>query len=287
MIEWTGRFDAFAERKTSAAASAAIAPLTTDVEHASSNLAAIGNAWSRTLFDGSFYLSPPPSADLPSTSLVFVQSRDGNTGARNPETLGGGAVDLHLLYEGLSRAAADAVLAGAGTIRGGQLVFSTWHPEVVALRAALGLPRHPIQIVATLRGLPLEDGLLFNVPGVRVMLIAVASVLDTMTDALRERPWIEPITMSGAEGLMDAFRRIRLAGVRRISCVGGRTLAHQLIDAQLIQDLYLTTGRNDGGEPGTALDPRALAGREVLRKRGTGTDAGVLFQHLVIESGDS
>jgi len=52
---------------------------------------------------------------------VFVQSRDGNTGARDPSSLGGGDTDKHLIYEGLSRVASDAVVAGAETIRGGNI----------------------------------------------------------------------------------------------------------------------------------------------------------------------
>ena len=90
--------------------------------------------------------------DLPAANLVFVQSRDGNTVTGDPSALGGGEADKHLIYEGLSRVAADAVLAGARTIRGGDLVLSVWRPELVALRAAMDLPRHPMQIVATLRG---------------------------------------------------------------------------------------------------------------------------------------
>ena len=280
MNDWARRFDAFAARKTSEAAAAALAPFTTSVERPDAGLEAIGNSWSRALFDGPFYLSPAPSPGLPAASLVFVQSRDGNTVSKNPPALGGGAIDLHLVYEGLSRVAADAVLAGAGTVRGGQLVLSTWHPELVALRAALGLSRHPVQMVATLRGLPIDDALLFNVPDLRVILITVASVADTMTDALRARPWIEPMVMERAGDLPDVFGRIRRSGVRRISCIGGRTLARQLIDVKLIQDLFLTTGKNDGGEPGTPLDPRALAGDIVVRKLGTGADTGVVFEHI-------
>ena len=82
-------------------------------------------------------------------SLVFVQSRDGNTVADNPSTLGGGDTDKHLVYEGLSRVDADAVLAGAATARSERMVFSVWHPELVALRCSLGHRRHPAQVVVT------------------------------------------------------------------------------------------------------------------------------------------
>jgi hypothetical protein len=88
----------------------------------------IGNDWTRRLFDGDFYRSPRGAAGRPLTSLVFVQSRDGNTVASDPTTLGGGETDQHLIYEGLSRVDADAVMAGAGTARGENTVFSVWHP---------------------------------------------------------------------------------------------------------------------------------------------------------------
>ena len=141
---------------------------------------AIGNDWTRRLFDGDFYVSPP-TGDRPSTSVVFVQSKDGNTGATNPSALGGGETDKHVIYEGLSRVAADAVMAGAGTIRGGKIVLSVWHPELVELRASLGLPRHPIQIVATLRGLPFEESLILNVPELPVILVTIPTWAALMT----------------------------------------------------------------------------------------------------------
>ena len=92
----------------------------------------------------------------PACCLVFVQSRDGNTGTRSPSALGGGRTDEHLIYEGLSRVAADAVLAGAETVRDGNVIFSVWHPELVRMRAALGKPRHPLQVIATLQGLAFD-----------------------------------------------------------------------------------------------------------------------------------
>src|SRR6266566_4677302 len=198
-------FERFAERKTREALGAAIAPLTTEIDRRPPDTVAIGCDWTRRLFDGSFYVSTPRSDDLPSTSLVFVQSRNGNTGARNPASLGGGNADAHLIYEGLSRVAADAVLAGADTIRGGHLVFSVWHPALVRLRASLGLPRHPVQIVATLRGLGF-DSLIFNVPEIRVLLLTVPTCTDLMLTPLADRPWITPIVMPTAHDLPHAMR---------------------------------------------------------------------------------
>jgi riboflavin biosynthesis pyrimidine reductase len=219
---------------------------------------------------------------LPATSLVFVQSRDGNTGARNPSTLGGGEADKHLVYEGLSRVAADAVLSGAETIRSGDIVLSVWHPELVALRASLGLPRHPTQIVATLRGVPIDSGLMFNVPALRVIILTLPSVAASMRDALAMRPWVTPLPMRSPSDLPAAFEDLRRVGLATISCIGGRMLARQLIDAGLVRDLYLTTSAKDGGEPDTPVYPKPLAGELVVRKRGTGPDEGVVFEHLTL-----
>ena len=280
VADWIDRFEALGHRKTSEARAAAIAPFVTDRDEADDSFAAIGNAWSRAMFGGLFYVSPSPSRDLPATNLVFVQSRDGNTGTHDPSTLGGGDADAHLIYEGLSRVAADAVLAGARTIRGGQLVLSVWRPELVALRAAMTLPRHPIQVVATLQGLALDEGLMFNVPALRVILITVAPAADAMREELTARPWISLVVMDDPSGLRNAFRELRRLGVVRMSCIGGRTLAGPLLDARLVQDVYLTTGTKAGGEPGTPLYAKPLKGREVVRKHGTGPDAGVVFEHI-------
>jgi riboflavin biosynthesis pyrimidine reductase len=68
-------------------------------------------------------------------------------------------------------------------------------------------------------------------------------------------------------------------GIDRISCVGGRTLATQLIDAGLVQDVYLTTAPGAGGELETPMYPRPLNAELVARKLGTGVEAGVVFEH--------
>ena len=278
-----GRFEDLLARRTSEALTASIAPLVTERDRADGPYIPIGNDWSRRLFDGPFYVSPvPPGGDLPSTSLVFVQSREGNTIAADPWALGGGEADKHLIYEGLSRLTADGIMAGARTIRGGNQVLSIWHPELVALRAALGLPRHPIQIVTTLHGVALDEGLVFNQPELRVIVVTIARGMDAMRDQLAVRPWITAIVMEPAHDLPHAFRRLRQLGVERISCIGGRTLAGQLIDAGLVQDLYLTTGTKSGGQPGTPFYSGELDTVELVRKRGTGKDCGVVFQHFAI-----
>src|SRR5690349_9909945 len=181
--------EVFAARKLAEASSAPIEQLGTifdlrddrDVLH-------IGNAWTQLHYGGDFGLVVPPAEEV-GLSLVFVQSKDSNTATPNPAEFGGGATDLHLIYEGLSRVAADAVLAGAGSVHS-QAFFSVWHPQMVALRESLGLPRHPAQIVISKRGHLDFNALLFNVADVPVFLIAGEACTSLHASELRERPWI-------------------------------------------------------------------------------------------------
>src|SRR5687767_9367843 len=139
---------------------AATMPYVTVAAQPAEHLQPIATPWSSSMFGGPFYVRAPAGPRLPTCSLVFVRSADGNTVAKNPASLGGGATDYHVVFEGLARVVADAVLVGSRTVHSGNTIFSVWHPEMVDLRQTSGLPRHPTQIVATLRGLDLSKGLL-------------------------------------------------------------------------------------------------------------------------------
>ena len=240
----------------------------------------IGNTWSRGYYDGPFhvYAAPP---DRPAISLVFVQTRDGNTGASNPEDLGGGPTDKHLLYEGLSRVAADGVLAGASSV-GHSVFFTIKHPELVALREELGLPRHLAQMVLSNDGNFDPDARLFTTPDVPVFLLAGERCRAKLGGAFARRPWITLVPLE--DDLAVTFNRLHDDhGIGRISAVGGRVAATSLVDAGLVQDIYLTTSPIEGGEPGT---PWYVGRRKprldvIVRKREV-ANAPILFEHLAI-----
>lgn len=274
---------AFVERKTEAAVRAHIHPLVTiDDRSAEWPVRPIGNAWSRRYYGGDFHLLAPPP-DRPAVSLVFVQTKDGNTGADNPGDLGGGPTDLHLIYEGLSRVAADAVLAGASTV-GRTVFFTVWHPELVSLRHELGLARHPAQIVASKDGRLDFDNLIFNEPEVPVFVLAGAGCLTRHAPAFTRRPWITIVPVDAA-GLSGAMARLRADyGIKIISAIGGRTVATALIDQRVVQDVYLTTSAIDGGEPNTPF----YIGRQspnystIVRKTETQTAEPITLEHLAL-----
>ena len=278
-------FQRFSAYKTREAAIARIERLSTAFDRRDDlGLEGIGNAWSRLHYGGEFGLVRPLRSET-AVSLVFVQTKDGNTGGSNPSAFGGGATDTHLIYEGLSRVAADAVLAGAGSVHRNAF-FSVWHPELIALRASLGLRRHPAQIVISKRGSVDVHALLFNVPGVPVFLIAGDECLARHEPALRARPWIRLIPVNG-DVLRSAVDRLRVQeGIQRVSAIGGRFTATQLVDAGLIQDIYLTTTSLEGGDPGTpwycGTHPPQLTA--ITRKQWHEGESRVVFEHCAITS---
>jgi riboflavin biosynthesis pyrimidine reductase len=276
-------YPSFAAEKGRAAVESAVGHLITEEHWTDEYLLDIGNAWTRDHFDDGFWMSPVPR-DLPAVSLVFVQSRDGNTAAENPADLGGGDTDLHLIYEGLSRVAADAVLAGA-TTASGRVFFSVWRPEMVALRESLGLPRHPAQIVLTQEGrLDLDGTLLFNVPSVPVFILAGDRCPDQIVRAVADRPWITLVPIDHG-GLRASIAKLCQYGIRRISAVGGRSAASALIDAGVVQDLYITTSATAAGQPGTPFytGQQQIQSRLVMRKRSApDVDPPIVFEHSTL-----
>ena len=279
-------FAAYAAKKVREAEAAPIARLST-VEDRSAGFDGvhIGNAWTQEHYDGLFDLPVRTEADVPCISLCFVQSRDGNTGAANPEVLGGGPTDKHLIYEGLSRVAADGVMAGATTAEGTGTFFSVWHPQLIALRSALGLSRHPAQIVLTGRGcINLERTLLFNVPGVPVYIIASPGACERLEAAVSRRPTVELIPMHDDElrAPLVYLRQERRVG--RISCIGGRATATALLDGGLVQDVCLTTTARAAGEPGTPyyVGKNQLPLQLMVRKRADDADYPITFEHFVV-----
>ena len=279
-----GGFQHFAAQKTRDAAAASVELLSTAFDRRdASRMQGIGNDWTRLHYGGEFGLVRPGQTQT-MVSLVFVQTKDGNTAGPNPGAFGGGATDQYLIYEGLSRVAADAVLAGAGSVHR-DAFFSVWHPAMIALRASLGLPRHPAQIVVSKRGRIDFDALLFNVPHLRVFLIAGDECVTRHESTLRVRPWIRLIPLDG-DDLGRALDRLRLEErIQRLSAIGGRSTATQLVDAGLTQDIYLTTTSVEGGRPGTPwycgeVPPRLTA---VTRKEWSESGSPVVFNHFLID----
>jgi riboflavin biosynthesis pyrimidine reductase len=281
-------FGAFARSKVKAAESATLESFRTIADNSSTfPLETVRGTFTESLLDGPFFQSLVSAGPLPSISLVFVQSRDGNTEADDPAALGGGETDKHVIYEGLSRVRADAVMAGARTVGRGRTIFSVWHPALVLLRRELGKPRHPAQIVMTEIGdLPIERGRFFNVPEIPVVILSDGRSAVSLAERAGSRPWITVISTGEPSDLRRGAERLRSElGIQRISAIGGRSAATALIDAGLVSDLYLTTSPISAGTPDTPMytGTRPPTRDLIVRKQ---SSEGVMFEHFVLRPSD-
>jgi len=279
-------FDDYCRAKEQAAVAASLPPYkTAAIDLQFGTFRAIGNTWSRMLFDGDFYRSTYVNLDIPVTNLVIVESQEGNTGAHDPATLGGGQTDKHLIYEGLSRVDVDAVFAGATTARSNELVFSVWHPDLVALRRDFGRTRHPAQVVVSSRGaFNIETALMFQVPEIPVYLVTASETASSLRLRVATRPWVQVVDAGQPLSMRTALRELRTRGIEVMSAIGGRTTARALLREQVVHDLYLTTSAKKGGEPHTPLLDEPLNAPSVVIKSGTGPEEGVRFVHYALRS---
>ena len=121
--------------------------------------------------------------------------------------------------------------------------------------------------------------LLFNLPDVPVYILTSPGGGDRLAAALATRPWVQTIVGFSARERFDA-----LSGLRRVCSIGGRRSATALVDAGLVQDVYLTTTPVSGGEPDTPwyTGRREPAMSLVLAKAWDGPRGAVRFEHLVV-----
>jgi riboflavin biosynthesis pyrimidine reductase len=120
--------------------------------------------------------------------------------------------------------------------------------------------------------------LLYTVPDVPVFLVTSARGRERLAPALDARPWI---TAVAGDSLGEQFRILRAHGLRRLSSVGGRRSASELVDAGLVQDVYLTTTPSTAGEANTPwyVGKKELSLRTIVVKEWDGDEGPVRFDH--------
>jgi riboflavin biosynthesis pyrimidine reductase len=143
------------------------------------------------------------------------------------------------------------VAVGAGTLREQpELVMSPQQPsdepapELFAFRERAGLPRQPRNVVYSLGGrLPLEHRV-FTTPGIEPLVVTTprgAVEITGRAGAAGGPPMVvDELLQPG--GLRRAQERLFAEwGVRYLDCEGGQTLLNALHDAELLDEVFVTT----------------------------------------------
>ena len=170
--------------------------------------------------------------------VVAVPSLPGSNG------LIAGGSDADRFVMGMLRAAADLVLIGSGTLRASPA--GRWRPETVyppaaeayaALRRELGYPASPRVAIVTASG---------AIPPEHPVLADGAIVLTTERGAARlagELPAAAEVVVLPGEGEVEvgpAVAALRERGHRRILSEAGPHVFGSLVEADLVDDLFLT-----------------------------------------------
>jgi len=159
--------------------------------------------------------------DRPWVSGIMVSSLDGRATLEGTSRKLGGPQDLQMLLA--LRRRADALIVGPGTV------------------AAEGYGPLPCPAVLVSRSfeLPWEAGL-FAAPGQRVLLYTRAdgSVPDLPAD----------VEIVPQDDLRAVLADLRTRGIERLLCEGGPTINRALLDAGLLDELFLTLSPVVSGE---------------------------------------
>jgi 5-amino-6-(5-phosphoribosylamino)uracil reductase len=199
-------------------------------------------------------LAPP---DRPYLVLNMVETLDGRIAIDGRSGSIGNQADREI-FHGL-RTQADAVMAGAGTVRSERYGRITKNDELRARREREGLAPDPLAIVVSGRlNLPADLPLLQD-PGSHVIVLTASAAEPPDVPARVEVLRGEPAPDAGVV-IAPLLRRLREEhGVRSITCEGGPALNHGLLREGLVDELFLALSpKLAGGEPLTVVTGMGL-----------------------------
>jgi len=219
-------------------------------------------------------LAFPPHPRRPHVIGNFVTSLDGVTSLQVPGQAGGGPISGfnphdHLVM-GLLRAAADAVIVGAGTLRA--VPHHVWTPAYVCpaladayqrLRAILGKPGPPLNVIVTARA-DVDPGLrVFQSGEVPVLLVTTPTGARHLR-GLGLPPSVQVIEVENtdrlsARSILGVVARVRPSDL--ILVEGGPHLLGDFLAEQCLDEQFLTLAPQVAGRNGSPARPGLVAGK--------------------------
>ncbi len=203
---------------------------------------------------------PDPAPERPRVMLNMISTADGRASLGGRSGPISGRADRALFHE--LRSAADAVLVGAGTVRTERYGRIIRDAARRALRVERGLSEEPLACIVSGR-LALDGEIpLLGEPSAQVAILtaSAASLPATAADVHYVRT-----AVAGHLDLAAALGELSTRfGVQSVLCEGGPHLAMQLLEAGLLDELFLSISPLlAGGEPAGGEALRILAGAEL------------------------
>ncbi|MEK6326837.1 MAG: dihydrofolate reductase family protein [Actinomycetota bacterium] len=177
----------------------------------------------------------------------FAITLDGRATLQGRSGAIGSDADTEMLV-GL-RTKVDAVMIGAGTLRVERYGRILPDPEKRARREREGLPHDPLAVVVSGRLDVPWDAPLFSEGAGEVLIFTTSQA-----EAPETRTPVHVVRHRGEVDLAAALAQLRTErGVRTLLCEGGPTLHAQLIEAGLVDELFVTHAPKLAGGEGPSL----------------------------------
>jgi riboflavin-specific deaminase-like protein len=179
------------------------------------------------------------------------------------------------------RAAVDAVMIGAGTLRAERYGRMIANPQIRARRERRGLAHDPLAVIVSARmDLPWDAGLFSE--GGRVLVVSSSAVDPPPTEVS-----LRVDRHEGGVDLGTALRRLRQErGIRLLLCEGGPRLHAALHAAGLVDEMFVTVAPKLAGGEGPRMIEGALGvpvGLELAWLLAAGSE---LFARYRVRRGD-
>ncbi|MBD6618374.1 RibD family protein [Komarekiella sp. 'clone 1'] len=216
------------------------------------------------------------------TTVVLAMTADGKISAVDPRAPRDSdpADQAHLEYQ---VSLADLILVGAGTIRAEGTTFTIRNPELLAARQVRGQSPQPITCVVS-RSLNLSPDILFFRQDVERWIFTTRTGLERSSDAATLQKQADVIDLGDTDLDWDkAYTLMAERGIRKVVALGGGSLIAALVEAERIDDWWLTIwpviyGGQRAPSPveGEGFTPSAAPQLELVETRQMGSE---LFLH--------
>lgn len=176
--------------------------------------------------------------------LSVAMSLDGHIDAADGGRLVlSSAEDCHDMHA--ARAACDAILVGAGTLRRDDPRLTVRYPELLAQRRAAGMPDQPAKVVLT-RSCDIDPDAGFFHNGGRKLVLCPQSKLSALRQRLEDRAEVRGLADDGVAAILAA---LRACGIRRLFVEGGSQVLTQFLAAGAFHQLRLAIAPFLLGQP--------------------------------------
>jgi riboflavin biosynthesis pyrimidine reductase len=229
------------------------------------------------LYDGNLSFPEHPR-QRPYVMGNFVETLDGvvsyNLAGRSGGQPISGSCTEDLFLMGLLRAVSDAVLIGAGTLRGDPgavRIPAAIYPEAASLYAMLrdqaGKPSLPLNVILSNSGIIDVSEPTFHTAGLSVAIITTLEGAERLTAVAAEKWGNTTVYSTGESGATTPAAVLRILhdtlGVRLLLHEGGPSVFGQFLRADLIDTLFLTLAPQIAGRSPDAPRP-SLAGGDLF-----------------------